>query len=1074
MSGLDHDLRDGAPTGPLTAQQRRLWFLDRLDPGDPAYHITTTVLLRGDLDADRLARAFDTVVARHESLRTRFVEVGGEPVQEVLPPAATPVLRADVPHEDVAQQAVRELIRAPFDLAAGRLIRIGLFRLDAERHVLCTVAHHIIGDGWSLNLLFRQASDVYRGAEPTAPAMRYLDYARAHQGEDEAALAYWRTALADAPVLELPPDRPRPARRTSAGVSASRVFDDGVWTAVQVVARELRCTPFMVLMSVYQLMLAQVSGQDDVCVGTPLAGRDEVAAESVFGYFVRMLVLRGDLSGDVTFRELVRRTRTACLGAFTHPWLPFEQLVADSAAPRDPSRNPLFQAAFTLHTTMDVSANGFESFEGVAVEGFGEGSRSTVTDVAMDVFVSSTAINARAGQDRMEVVLTASADLFDAHGAERLADRFSDVLHTVLADPDARVRELPLVGEAERAELLRIGSGPALDVGLGTLDRIELVAALTPDAVAVEGGPRGQRDGDGLGGGERDGGEYSGDLGGSEHAGGLGGGERLTYGQLWANSGQLADALRAAGVAPGHLVGVSLPRGAEQIVALLAVWRCGAGYVPFDPALPEHRRSMLTAQAGVAAMVTPEGVRHVPGTPTVAEDPAYVVFTSGSTGVPKPVLVGRTAVAERVAWMVPAYELTAADRVVQFADLGFDTHAEEIWPTLSAGATLVLLPEGPRSLPEVLAADPAITVLDLPTAYWQALLDLKPAWPQALRLVILGGEQVDATAIGRWRNEHGDGIRLVNTYGPSEATIIATATDLTAADTEGELARRPPIGRPIGNVRAYVVDTAGRLVPRGTPGELCLAGAGLADGYLGLSDLTAERFTPDPYGSGLMYRTGDRARWRRDEPVLEFLGRLDRQLKVRGVRIEPGEVEAVLAGRPDVGQVVVTAFGDSLIAYVTGTAAADDVRAYAAERLPALLVPSVVVPLAELPLTRHGKVDIAALPVPAADDAVKTVFEPPRTEAEELVALIFAELLPVERVGVHDDFFVLGGHSLLAIRVIARVRAVVGLDLPVRLLFDQPTVAGFAEAVEAALFADIDQLTEEEAEAQLAARMEAG
>ena len=1021
--------------GPLTAQQRRLWFLDRLDPGQPAYTISTTVLLRGGLDADRLLGAFDTVVARHESLRTRFVESAAGPVQEVLPPRPVPVTRADVPDEDQARAIVRELITAPFDLAEGHLIRIGLLRLGADRHVLCLALHHIVGDGWSLNLLFRQAADVYRGVAPAPPATRYLDHARAEPDPDEAAFAYWRAALADPPVLELPLDRPRPARRTSDGVAAARVFDAGEWAAVQAVAREMRCTPFMVLMTVYQLMLAQAGGQDDLCVGTPLAGRDDVASESVVGYFVRMLVLRGDLSGDATFRELVHRTRSACLGAFAHPRIPFEKLVAGSAAPRDPSRNPLFQAAFTLHTTMDVSANGFESFEGVAVESFDEDAPRTVTDVAMDVFVSSTAINARSGRDRMEVVLTASADLFEAATAQRLADRFAGVLRAVLADPDVRVGDLPLVDRTEAAELLRIGTGPALDVGAPPLARVEQTVALRPDAVAV----------------------YS-------------GGEKITYRRLWESAGELADALRTAGVEPGHLVGVSLPRGPDQIVALLGIWRSGAGYVPLDAGLPERRLRVLTDQAGLSAVVAADGVRPGADAPARVADPAYVVVTSGSTGTPKPVLVGRRALAARVAWMIEAYRLTAADRVVQFADLGFDTHAEEIWPALAAGAALVLVPAGPRALPELLAADPAITVLDLPTSYWRALLELGPAWPAALRLVILGGERVDAASVGRWRDRHGDRVRLTNTYGPSEASVIATATDLTAADA----GRTPPIGRPIGGVRAYVLDGAGRLVPRGAAGELCLAGAGLADGYLGLPEATGERFRPDPYGSGLMYRTGDRVRWHREEPVLEFLGRLDRQLKVRGVRIEPGEVEAVLAGHPEVGQAVVTAFGDSLVAYVTGTTAVDEVRAFAAERLPAQLVPAVVLPLAAVPLTAHGKVDVSALPVPEADDAVRTVFEAPRTEAEELVALIFAELLPVRRVGVHDDFFESGGHSLLAIRVISRVRAVVGLELPVRLLFEQSTVAGFAAALEAALAAEIDQLTEDEAEALLAARMEAG
>ncbi|MET7403118.1 condensation domain-containing protein [Dactylosporangium sp. NPDC005572] len=1020
--------------GPLTAAQRRLWFLDRLDPGDPAYSISTTVLLRGDLDVDRLIRALDAVIARHESLRTRFVESGGVPVQEVLAARATPVQRADVSSEAEARRAVEELIARPFDLAAGHLIRVGLLRLGAREHVLCTVVHHIVGDGWSMNLLYRQVAEVYRGIEPSAPGMRYVDHARAHQGIDDAALAYWRATLADPPVLELPLDRPRPAVRTSAGVAAVRELGGELWTSVQRAARQLRCTPFMLLMTAYQLTLAQAGGQDDLCVGTPVAGRDGVEVESVFGYFTSMLVLRADLSGDVTFRDLVLRTRAGCVGAFAHQEVPFEQLIADRGTPRDPSRNPLFQATFTMHSTMDVSATGFEGFEGVAVEAFGEGSRRTITDVAMDVFVSSTAIAKRSAEARMDVLLTCSADLFDPATADGLADRFTAVLHAALADLDTPVQALPLVDGSTRAELLRIGTGPAVAGGLPLLARIERAVTVAPDAIAV-----------------------------------VSGHDQVSYRELWARAGALADALRAAGVGSGQLVGVSLPRGPDLIVALLATWRTGAGYVPVDPRLPAQRRAVLVAQAAVAAVITVDGVGPGSTAPGSAPDPAYVLFTSGSTGTPKPVLVGRAALDERVAWMVDAYRLTGSDRVVQFAEPSFDTHAEEVWPTLAAGGTLVVLPEGPQSLPELLAADPAITVLDLPTAYWQALLDVVPAWPAALRLVILGGEQVDAAAVARWRARHGDRIRLTNTYGPTEATIIATAVDLGAADT----GRRPPIGRPIGGVRAYLLDRAGRLVPRGAVGELCLAGAGLADGYLGRPDLTGERFGPDPYGGGRVYRTGDRARWRRDEPVLEFLGRFDRQLKVRGVRIEPGEVEAVLAGHPDVGQAAVTAFGDTLVAYVTGTTAVHEVRAHAADRLPALLVPSVIVPLAALPLTPNGKVDTEALPAPTVVDGVRTAFEPPRTDAEELVARIFAEVLPVERVGADDDFFVLGGHSLLAVRVIARLRAAVGLDLPVRLVFQHPTVAGFADAVETALVAEIDRLTEDEAAAQLAARTEA-
>ncbi|MFI0900414.1 condensation domain-containing protein [Streptomyces sp. NPDC020983] len=1029
MSAPDRE-PPAADRGPLTAAQRRLWFLNKLDPDDAAYNISAAVRLRGDLDTARLVRALDTVIAGHESLRTRFTDCDGEPVQEVLAPRTTPVHRADAAGEEELRQAVEELIRRPFDLAEGHLVRVGLLRAAPDDHVLCVVTHHIVGDGWSLNLLYRQTADTYRGTAPAPPGLRYLDHARAQQPPGDASLAFWRRTLEQPPGLELPLDRPRPARRTSAGVAVLRSFDDGTWEEVQRVARELRCTPFMVLMTAYQLMLGQLSGQDDLCVATPVAGRDDVAAESVFGYFVRMLVLRADLSGDVTVRDLVRRTRTACMGAFTHQEIPFEELVAGLGLPREPGRNPFFQAVFTLHSTMDVSATGFdgaEGFPGVTAEGYGDGPRHTLTDIAADVFITPTAINARAGQDRMDVLLTAGADVFTPETAERFADRFAAVLRAVLGGLDTPVRDLPLVGADAEAELLRLGTGPAVPGGPPLLAAVEAAVAAAPGAVAVRSGA-----------------------------------DEVGYRELWERAGALAADLRAAGVEPGHLVGVSLPRGPGQIAALLGVWRAGAGYVPLDPALPGRRRDAMTEQAGVAAVVTATGVRPGVRSPVRAADPAYVLFTSGSTGTPKPVLVGRAALRERAAWMARAYGLGPADRVVQFADLGFDTHAEEIWPALSAGATLVLLPGGTRTLPDVLAADPDVTVLDLPTAYWQALLDLDPAWPRALRLVILGGEQADASAVARWRERHGDRVRLVNTYGPTEAAIIATATDLTAADA----VRRPPVGCPVGGVRAYVLDAAGRLVPRGAAGELHLAG-GLADGYLGRPDLTAERFVPDPRGGGLMYRTGDRVRWRTDEPVLEFLGRLDRQLKVRGVRIEPGEVEAVLTAHPAVGQAVVTAVDQLLVAHVTGSATAEEVRAHAAERLPALLVPGAVTVLDALPLTANGKVDLAALPAPAAG-AARGAFQPPRTDAERLVAEIFAELLGIGRVGVFDDFFALGGHSLLAVRATGRLRASVGLDLPVRLLFEQPTVEAFARAVEAELVAEIERLTDDEAVAQLA------
>jgi amino acid adenylation domain-containing protein len=783
----------------------------------------------------------------------------------------------------------------------------------------------------------------------------------------------------------------------------------------------LRCTPFMLLFTVYQVLLWQRTGQDDLCVGIPVAGRDEVELEDLFGYFSGVLVLRGDLSGAPTVREAALRTRRCFMEAMSRQDIPFERLTAALDLPRDLSRTPLFQTMFTFHSTTSVGTTSSDGFTGLRADAFEVGAQHVKVDLALDVFTSAT---------DMKVLLSYNTDLFDAVTVEAVADRFDALLHEVLAAPDAPITTLALTDAEQRDTLLRWGAGPqAPDTGTVTA-LVDRAAARTPEATAL-----------------------------------VSGATAVSYQELTVRAGELAARLAAAGVGAGQLVGLSLPRGVDLIAAMLAAWRLGAGYVPLDPDQPAARYAAMAADAGVAAIVTDGGqVTPAAGAGTVPE-PAYVIFTSGSTGAPKPVLIGQQALATRVDWMTGGYGLTAADRVVQFAATGFDTHAEEIWPTLAAGASLVLLPDGPQSLPETMAADPAITVLDLPTAYWRSLLDLidEIAWPPALRLVILGGEQVDADAVAVWRARFGDRVRLVNTYGPTEATIIATATDLGAADT----GRTPPIGRPIAGVRVYVCDPDGRLVAPGVPGELCIAGPGLAHGYLGREELTAARFRPDPYGPGLLYRTGDLARWRvTDEPAqLEFLGRLDTQVKVRGIRVEPGEVEAVLRTHPQVTQAVVLAVDDALVAYTVGAATAAQVRAHAAGRLPGYLVPSTVVTLAALPLTRNGKLDVRALPAATGHRDETAPFIAPRTDAEQLVADVWAQVLSVEAIGAHDDFFDLGGHSLLATRVIARLRSAVRIDLPIRALFRHPTVAGLAGVIEDALIAEIDRLTDAEAAA---------
>ncbi|HZM75593.1 MAG TPA: condensation domain-containing protein [Candidatus Limnocylindrales bacterium] len=992
---MDECRNDPTDEAPLTLGQERLWFLDRLDPGDPAYNIYLAHRLRGALDVEALQRAYDGVTARHAPLRTRYRTVDGVPVQQAMPPRPLTIELLDLsgaPEERV-REALNERAVAPFDLENGSVIRACLARVGEDEHVLLTVLHHIAGDGWSLDVLLRELATLYNGQTPPPLEGDYLACARARRarGDNEEALAYWCDRLADPPVLELPTDRPRPAVKTSNGDVVVREFSGETARAVREAGRALRCTPFMVLLSVFELVLAERSGQDDLCVGTPIAGRDELELEGLIGYFSGVLVLRADLSGNPTVRELVLGTKESFLKSLAHQDIPFERLTTALDLPRDLSRSPLFQATFTYHSPTSVPATGFA---GLAMEPFDAGAQHVKVDLSAEVMNDV--------DGAFHLTFSYNTDLFERESVEALGDRFAFLLNVFLADPEVRVGDLPLVDEDLRRRLEEWGTGAALG---DVRPVLELVAARESNAGLLE------------------------------------------------RAFEIADRLREAGVRAGNLVAIEVPRGPDLIPAMLGAWRLGAGYVPIDPDQPEARRQRMLADASVAAVVKgPKDIVAVAGGQCF-DDPAYAIFTSGSSGVPKPVLVGQEALAARVAWMVPAYELRPGDRVVQFAALGFDTHAEEIWPALCAGATVVMLPDGPQSLPEVLAADPGITVLDLPTAYWRSLLEMvdEIAWPPALRLVILGGEQVDPVAIALWRKRFGDSVRLVNTYGPTEATIIATAAELGSSDESG----RPPIGLPIGGVRLKVLDSRGRVVPPGVAGELWIGGAGVARGYLARAELTAERFV-DGY-----YRTGDLVRWRTGEPGLEFLGRLDQQVKIRGIRVEPGEVEVALLTMDGVRQAVVTAFDDALVAYVVGDVSPAEVRTFAASLLPPFLVPSSVVVLDRLPLTRNGKLDVRALPSPVVRPSEE--FVPPQTDAEVLVASVWSQVLGVETIGAFDNFFDLGGHSLMATRVIARIRASVEIDLPIRALFTHSTVSALATAVEDALIAEIERLTEDEA-----------
>ncbi|GAB1822242.1 amino acid adenylation domain-containing protein [Herbidospora sp. RD11066] len=969
----------------LSAGQRRLWFLQRLDPADASYNMPVALRIRGHLDVAALEAALGVIVARHDVLRGRYVEDDdGTPSRLVT--SAGPGL--EKVHGADPMAAVAERANRPFDLAAGPVARFTLIETAPDDHVLCLVVHHIAADGWSVDVLLRELDTLYLGGTLPPLPITFGDHVARAERPDSG---YWAEELRDLPVLDLPGDRPRATRH---GGQIFAALPPELVGGLEALARRERGTLFMVLLAAYQVFLSRHAAQPDVCVAVPTLGRDRVDTEPLVGYFTGLAMLRTDLADDPPFIEALHRARGAVLRAFEHGDVP-------GGVP--------FQAMFQYtRTTTERPRLG-----DLDVEIHDSGLASAKCDLSLDVFQGPT---------ETALILTYDTGRFDGSTAERFAARFQALLEDISSHPDRPCGDLNLFC--------------ALDGQTHGTDEIDLPRHAEPGTDPAPHGDSPSRIDPGSPAVSCDGVE-------------------LTYRELEERVRRMASGLVARGVRPGDVVGVCLKRTLDLVPVLRAVWRAGAAYLPVDPGLPAARISALLRDGKTNILVADaafvQGIAAVRPADlsgaflTEISDnslPAYVLYTSGSSGLPKGVVIDRKSVSERVSWMRKAYDLHPGDRVVQFAELGFDAHVEEIFPSLEAGATVVMLPNGGRTLPDFLTTSEGarVTLLDLPTSFWHALVEEidEIAWPPNLRLVILGGDPVAASAVERWRSRFGDRVRLVNTYGPTEATVIATAGDLGAG--------KPSIGRPIAGTTVRILDTRQREVPPGIPGEIAIGGAGIARGYLDRPRLSAQRFVPDPHGppGSRRYLTGDRARVRPDGE-LEFLGRLDDQVKIRGVRTEPGEVEAALTAFPAVKSAAVVALNDTLVAYVTGGPREDDLRAHLRRTLPEHLVPGHIVPLPELPLTRNGKLDRAALPAP---DVAGEAYVAPRTDAEELVAQIFGEVLGIPRVGVTDDFFALGGHSLLATRVVARIRRAVDLVVPVRTLFASRTVAEFAAAVD--------------------------
>jgi amino acid adenylation domain-containing protein len=1004
---------------PLSFAQQALWLLDRMHPNQSQYHVPVVVRLHGDLDVEALRRALTRVAGRHEVLRTVFPSVDGEPHQRILPAETVPLAVADVRGGEpgAADAIVREWAEAPFDLAGDRPLRAGLVRVADTEHLLVVVLHHIACDGQSMHLFFAELGRFYAGDEPAPLTGSFADHAIEQRaaGVDDEAAGWWRNHLAGAPVtLALPTDHPRPAVRGGRGATHSTRIPAARVAAAAALARQLRTSPFVVMTAAYAALLGRLTGSREVLVGTPVEGRSDERFEPLIGFFVNTVALRVDLSGDPAFGELVRRVRSATLDAVEHAAVPFDAVVRALRLDRDPATVPLVQAMITFESRpfAELRLPGLRA----EVQPWFTGTAKFDLDVMM--------VRAPGDGGDADLHITYDTDLFEAGTITAFAERLLGVIAAGVADPSLPLHRLPVLTAAEQT--VTGADDPGDRPPVTEWVRRHAITRPTDPAVDAPGGT-------------------------------------LSYAEL----DRRADAV--AGRVAGGVVGILLPRGAALVTAMLGVLRSGAAYLPLDLTHPAGHLRRVLAAAGVRQVLTDEDnaarlrgidveavpVGSVSGQPRRCAHPhpddlAYVIFTSGSTGEPKGVGVPHRALANHALAIRDVFALTGDDRVLQFAGAAFDVAAEELYPTWAAGACVVVCeqPPPPELLTDLLDARD-VTVANLPSSYWQrwtaaiAQGDAPP--PRTLRLLVVGSEPVDPSALRAWQGF--SAVPVINAYGLTETTITSLTHQVT-----GPAAGGVPVGTPITGARAYVLDDRLHPVPSGVTGELYIGGAGLARGYLGRPDLTAARFLPDPFApapGSRMHRTGDLAR-RRHDGAVELLGRADAQLKIRGHRIEPGEVESGICTHPDVIQTAVAARPGPdgtarLAAYVvtrSGTVP-DDLRQHLSARLPGYLIPDSFTCLPLLPALPSGKVDRTALPEP----------QPPvtrgigRTEAgtatEHLLATVWRDVLGLDQVGTDDNFFDLGGTSYTLATVHARLGDHFD-GLPLIALYEHPTISALA------------------------------
>ncbi|MGI2902885.1 amino acid adenylation domain-containing protein [Tolypothrix sp. VBCCA 56010] len=1056
---IEHVSREGEL--PLSFAQQRLWFLDQLEPGNPFYNISRGVILKGSLNVTALEQSLNEIVRRHEVLRTNFRDVDGRPVQEIASALniTLPIIDLRELSEQERVASVRRLASShaqqPFDLTQGSLLRTTLLRLKEEEHVLVFTIHHIVADGWSAGVIVHEVAALYESfcsaKQSLLPelSIQYADFAiwqrQWLQTEVQSSqMAYWKQQLGgNLPVLQLPTDRPRPAIQTFRGRKLPWQISKTLTEALKSLSQREAVTLFMTMLAAFKTLLYRYTNQADILIGSPIANRNRKEIEGLIGFFVNTLVLRTDLSGNPSFKELLRRIREVTLDAYAHQDLPFEQLVEELQPERNLSYTPLFQVMFILQNApMEVLKLPDLSLSPLEVE-----PETAMFDLT--VFLTET-------EQGLMGVFEYNSDLFDTATIERMHGHFQTLLEGIVANPDRHLSDLPILSATEQQQLLVDWNQTSADYPCICIHQLfEAQVEQTPDAVAV-----------------------------------VFEDQQLTYQELNVRANQLAHYLHSLGVGPEVLVGICVERSLHMVIGLLGILKAGGAYVPLDPAYPHNRLTFMLEDAKVSVLLTQKKLvaalaQHKakvvcldtnwqeiveqsnchPINQATAEDLAYVIYTSGSTGKPKGVQIPHRALVNFLSAMRLNIKLTQEDILLSVTTLSFDIAALELYLPLIVGARLVLVSreiavDGTQLLEWLISS--GTTVMQATPATWRLLL--AAGWQGSLSLKILcGGEALDLELANELLKRSTE---LWNLYGPTETTIWSAVHQVK---TGNNLERRDgiiSIGRPIANTKFYILDENLQPIPVGVPGELHIGGLGLALGYLNQPELTAQKFIPNRFNdasTSRLYKTGDLVRYRLDGTI-EYLGRIDHQVKIRGFRIELGEIEALLSEHPGVQQAVVLVQDNQvgnkrLIAYIvpnlhqklTGDLM-PQLRRSLQEKLPEYMVPSAFVTLEVLPLTPNGKVDRRSL---AASGLIQVesedIFVAPCTPVEEILAGIWAEVLDVEKVGIHDNFFTLGGHSLLATRVISQIQKVFEVKLPLHRLFDKPTVAKLATEIEKAV-----------------------